>query len=191
MTPNSASTSYCSAVDFFSFYARTIAADMLKPAPEFPRPSYLAMIDPANPAAQKLQIHLNRGAGEIEAACAIAKRYEPEDLNALTGVSQVLLHGINAARCMWSLYQTLKPGSARMEECPGAKESWELLEELRDGQLIFGFFETMDAGLPSVVQAAPAKLVTPNVVGYAQRLFPNYGLNRLINGNQQRFGSGG
>lgn len=182
LTPNSSSSAYCTSVQFFDFYARSIVADMLKARPDCPRPSYLAMIDPNNPAGQKLLVHLKRGGGEIEAACGIAKRYLPEDLQALTGVSQTLLQGLNAARCVWSIYQTLKPGSARPDEIPGAKESAELLGALRDGEMIFGFLETQDAGLPDVQQAAPDQLLTPNVVGYAQRLFPNYGMNRLIGG---------
>ena len=147
-----------------------------------PRPSYLAMIDPANPAGARLVVHLNRGAGEIEAACGIAQRYLPLDLQALAGVSQILLQGLNAARSMWSMYQILKPGSARPDDVPGARESADLLKALRDGEMIFGFDETQESGLPTVQQAQPSQLLTPNVVGYAQRLFVNYGLNRLNGG---------
>lgn len=182
MTPNTSTTPYCSAEQFFDFYSRDIAADMLKVVPQAPRPSYLAMLDPNNPAGAKFLKHLKRGAGDIEAACGVAKRYQPADLNALTGVSQTFLQALNAARTMWSLYQTLKPGSARLEECPGATVSEEYLAELRDAKLIFGFMETMDAGLPSVVPPSPGRLVTPDVVSRAVRLFPNYGLNRLMGG---------
>ena len=182
MTPNSATSAYCNPVQFFDFYARELGADMLKANTGDPRPSYLAMIDNNNAAGVKLLVHLNRGAGEIEAACGIAKRYLPDDLQALTGVSLTLLRGLNAARALWSLYQNLKPGSARLEECPSAKESQELIKELRDGGMIFGFNETQDAGLPTVVQANPTSLLTPNVVSRALRLFPNYGMNRLLGG---------
>lgn len=183
-TPNTSSSAYCTAIQFFGFYARSLAADVLRATPESPRPSYLAMIDPANPAGQRLLQHLGKGAGEIEAACSIAHRYSPADLNALTGVSAHLLNGLNAARAMWSMYQILKPGSARPDEVPGAKESAELLKALRDGEMIFSFEETQDAGIPSVNQAEPAKLLTPNVVLRASRLFPNYGLNRLTGGGE-------
>ena len=182
LTPNSAATSYCTLVGFFDFYSKQIAADVLRKTSEMPRPSYLAMIDPLNPAGARLQRHLNRGAGEIEAACSIARRYQPADLAVLTGVSRDLLEGLNAARAMWSAYQILKPGSARPEEVPGAKESAELIKALRDGEAIFGFDETMEAGLPDTSPANPSQLLTPNVVGYAQRLFPFYGANRLLGG---------
>lgn len=174
-TPNSATTPYCSASQFFDFYSPPLAADVLRAAPEAPRPSYLAMLDPANPAGAKLLVFLSQGAGEIEAACGIARRYVPADLQALTGVSQTLLRGLNAARAMWGLYRRLKPGSARPDDCPGAKESFELLKALRDGEMVFGFDETQEAGLPSVQQANPGKLLTPNVVGKAYRLFGQFG----------------
>lgn len=178
MTSVSSATPYCSSVQFLTFYAPTIAADMLKARPESPRPSYLAMIDPNNPAGQRLMFFLGRGAGEIEAACSKGHRYDPLDLAALTGVSQTLLQGLNAARTMWALYQKLKPGSARPQDCPAAMESEAMLKELRDGNLIFTFAEVQDADLPSVQpQGNPQGLLTANVVSRAARIFPGYGLN--------------
>jgi hypothetical protein len=178
-TSNSSSSAYCSPEQFFTFYAPQLAADVLRAAPDAPRPSYLAMLDSANPAGAKLLTFLGKGAGEIEAACLVSSRYQPPDLLALTGVSLELLHGLNAARTMWALYQRLKPGSADPKQCPGAIESEALLDALRDNKRIFSFEETQAAGLPSINQASPGALLTPNVVGRAYRLFPQYGPNRL------------
>lgn len=183
-TPRTSSAAYVTAKQAMSFVARQLWADILRETPEQPRPSYLAMLDPANPAGDRLLYYLKEGAGEIEAACGVAKRYLPDDLNALTGVSAVLLQKLNTARALWTGYQFLKPATARPDECPGAKESAELLKMLRDGEMIFGFTESQDAGLPSVQEASPNLLVTPNVVGYATRLFPTYGLNRLTGGGE-------
>lgn len=180
-TSASATTPYVTAAQFFDFFSPQLASDVLRATPDAPRPSYLAMLDPTNPAGAKLLVFLSRGAGEIEAACAIARRYSPLDLQALRGMSQVLLRGLNAARSMWGLYQRLKPGSARPEDCPGAKESESLLRDLRDGQKVFTFEETMDAGLPEVQPANPNRLLTPNVISRAYRLFPGYGLNSVGN----------
>lgn len=171
-TTASSTTPYCSAEKFFQFFAPQLAADVLRATPDAPRPSYMAMLDSTNPAGAKLLVFLSRGAGEIEAVCAIARRYSPADLQALSGMSATLLQGLNAARTMWALYQRLKPGSARPEDCPGAKESEAMLRDLRDGQKIFTFEETMDAGLPSVQPADANRLLTPNVVSRAYRLFP-------------------
>lgn len=183
MTPSSSATPYCSAAEFFDFYTQPLAADMLKSDPDGPRPSYLAMLDSTNPAGAKLLNALRRGAGEIESVCQIAARYTAADLLALDGMSAVLLKGLNAARAMWSIYQRLKPGSAKPEDVPGAKESFELLKDLRDGAKVFSYEEVQDAGLPSVQPPSPQNLQTPNVVGRAYRLFPGYGLNSRIWGN--------
>lgn len=178
-TPLSSSDAYCDAATLLRFVAPQIMADVLRSTPEAPRPSYLAMIDPANPAGQRLLTYLQAGAGEIEAKCFVSKRYVPADLQALTGVARVFLQRLNAARAVWQAYQYLKPGSARPEDCPGAKESAEYLDLLGRGEAIFGLVETMRAGLPSVVQAQPNRLLTPNIVGLSYRLLPNYGQNRL------------
>lgn len=172
---NSSDVAYCTPAEMLLCYAPSIVADMLKPptVPTAPPPSYLAMIYPTHPACIKLTFHLKVGAGEIESACAIAKRYTPNDLAALTGVSQVLLKKLNAARGMWSLCQELKPLTAQPDVVPMAAESGELLKELRDGMKIFTFEETQDAGLPSVVPPNPAMLVTGNVISRAARLFPD------------------
>lgn len=177
MTPNSSAAPYCTAVQFFDFYARQLAADMLRASPDGPRPSYLSMIDPQNPVGARLNYFLGKGAGEIEAACTKGHRYNPADLNALNGMSAVLLQGLNAARAMWGLYQRLKPGSARPQDCPAAAESEAMLKELRDGNMIFAFAETQDADLVGVQPPNPSQLVTANVVARAYRLFPGYGSN--------------
>lgn len=186
-TPLSSTAAYVTAPQFFTFYAYQIAADMLKAQPEAPRPSYLAMIDPANPAAVRLLVFLNAGAGEIESACSVSARYSPDDLNALTGVSRILLQKLNAARAMWLLTQKLKPGTARPDDVPGAVESAKLIEDLRNGERIFSFVESAGAGLPSVNPPAPRQLITGFVVGRAARLFPSYGVNSPFGVNNPFF----
>lgn len=181
-TTNSSSVPYCSAPQFFTFYAYQLCADMLRAQPEAPRPSQLAMLDPTNPAGQKLLSFLQLGAGEIEAACSVSARYSPADLNALGGVSQVTLQRLNAARTMWAIYQRLKPGTARPDEIPFAVESEKLLENLRNGERVFSFVETQQAGLPSVNPPDPTLLITGNIVGRASRLFPGYGNTGLNSG---------
>ncbi len=172
-TPNSAASSYISPENFLLCYSPSIVGDMLRARPSYPRPSYLAMTDPDNPAGEKLQYHLDAGAGEIEAHCAVAQRYTPQDLDALTGVSQHELWKLNAARGMWSLFHFLKPITGRPDDVPFAKESWEILKMLAIGELIFGFVESMAAGLPSVQPANTRMLVTPNVLQrVGPRLFP-------------------
>ena len=182
-TPNSTATPYISAADFLLCYSQSIVGDMLRASPQSPPPSYLAILDTTNPAGAKLDFHLKIGAGDIEAACAVSRRYTPEDLAALTGASQTLLKKLNAARGMWSLTQFLKPMTARLEDVPYAKESAEIIQLLCDGARIFGFDESMDAGLPSVQAPSQSQLVTPNALGYvAPRLFPGTQFGRYYGG---------
>lgn len=182
-TPNSADTPYVTHAEVLDFYAKDIIADLLRtPQLNYPPPSYLAILDPDNYAYKKLLKHMMTGAGQIEAACGIAKRYDKLDLQALTGASAALLQKLNAGLAVWSLSQLMKPMTARVEDVPMAAECMKLLEELRDGAMIFSYYETQEAGLPKVIEANPGRLLTPNVVGQAIRLFPNYGLNRLVGG---------
>ena len=178
LTPNSSDVSYCSARQLLYCYTQEIVADLCRISPKAPPPSYLALLDSRNPAGARLLKHLKIGAGEIEGWCGVARRYTKDDLAALTGVSLELLIKLNAARGFWSLCNYLKPISARPEEVPFAKESYELLKLLGEGQMIFSYYETQGAGLPSVNEAQPSQLVTPNVVSYAKRLFPLAGLSR-------------
>lgn len=178
-TPNTSTTPYVTNAQTLEMVAPSILADMLRRSPAAPPPSYLAMADTNNPAGARLYRHLSIGAGEIEAACTVARRYDPEDLAALEGMSRALLQKLNAARGFWSLAQYLKPLTARPEEVPGATESYELLKLLQAGEWIFGLLEAANAGLPTVNPAQPTQLLTPNVVGYARRLFPNFGINRI------------
>lgn len=182
-TPNSADTPYVTHAQLLEFYSKDIVADLLRtPQLNYPPPSYLAILDSNNYAYQKLLKHLMTGAGQIEAACGIARRYSKLDLQALTGASAALLQKLNAGLGIWSLSQLMKPMTARPDDVPMATECMKLLEALRDGAMIFSFTETQEAGLPKVVEANPGRLLTPNVVGQAIRLFPNYGLNRLVGG---------
>lgn len=178
-TPVSASAPYVSAEMTLELFSQGILGDMLRATPSAPPPSYLAIVDPNNPAGARLFKHLKVGAGEIEAACYVARRYSPDDLNALTGVSQLFLQKLNAARGFWSLAQYLKPMTARPDEVPFAAESLECLKLLQAGEWIFGLRESAEAGLPHVNPPNPSRLLTPTAVGRAYRLFPNYGPNRI------------
>ena len=178
-TPDSSPDPYVTPAAALEMYTQAIVADALRPTPAAPPPSYLAILNANSVAGARWLRHLRVGAGEIEAACTVARRYSPADLRALTGVSRDLLEKLNAARGFWSLMQYLKPMTARPEEVPMAKESWELLKLLQAGEWVFGFLESQEAGLPSVNPAQSTRLLTPNVVGYARRLFPGYGPNRI------------
>lgn len=178
-TPQSSAAPYATPGQLLKCYAKGIVADLCRVSPSSPPPSYLALVDYRNnPAGKRLYRHLMIGAGEIESYCGVSKRYTRDDLQALTGVSKELLVKLNCARAFWSLANYLKPITSRPEDVPFAKESWELLQLLRTGEAIFSFVETQEAGLPEANPAVPDKLITPNVVDYAGRLFPLAGIGR-------------
>lgn len=193
-TPHTTDVPFAKAQDVLACYAQGIVADLCRVTPNSPPPSYLALLDNTNPAGKRLYKHMQIGAGEIQSFCSVSKRYTVEDLQALTGVSQELLIKLNCARAFWSLANYLKPITSRPEDVPFAKESYDLLILLRDGERIFSFYESESAGLPTVNEAQPSQLITPNVVGYARRLFPLAGLNRngpWVNQNSGNRGGGG
>jgi hypothetical protein len=83
--------------------------------------------------------------GELEAACLVSQRYQPVDLAALTGVAQARLYRL-LYRLMVLLAYERRPD--RQLEQPWLQEKVEQdLQALREGQRIFSFTETQDAGL--------------------------------------------
>jgi len=89
---------------------------------------------------------LNWASGEIESACLVANKYQPADLNALTGMSQASLVGLCCDLAFWKLLGRRYPTMAITEEYRSAMEK---LDRLRLGERIFGIQANMDAGLPS------------------------------------------
>lgn len=179
-TPLSTDTSYCSASDLFVYHDSNQCADYLRQGNDA-RPSLLEMLDSTTTVGARLLRFLLAGSGRIEAVCLIGRRYVPLDLQELTGASLEMLKKLNADLSFWQLAQRRNPGTADPKTVPGALEALEMLKALRDGETVFGFEETADAGLPDVIQAIPDRLLTPNTVKRARRVFPRSGPNALDN----------
>lgn len=167
----------------FVYHDPNQVGDMLRIG-DNPRPSIADMLNSTTPAGGVLYQFMLAGAGRIESVCLIGRRYVPLDLQALTGASQQMLVKLNCDVSFWMLNQRRQPVSSDPRNVPGALEAVELMKALRDGEAIFGFQESADAGLPEVVQASPNALLTPNVVRQAIRLFPYTYPNNLLNGGQ-------
>lgn len=184
LTPQSTTSPYCTVTDLFVYHDPDQVADMLRTG-SAPRPSFAAMNDPTSAAGVLLNRFLLSGSGRVESTCAVANRYKPVDLAALIGsgtAGEQILIKLVADLCFWQLCQRRQPATADIKNTPGAAEAFEYLKQLANGDCIFGFVESGNAGLPTVQEAAPNQLLTPNVVTTAIRLFPNYGLNRLLGG---------
>jgi hypothetical protein len=181
-TPLSATTPYCSVADLFVYHDSDQVADALRQG-NAARPSLAAMADPTSEAGGRLLRFLLAASGRLEAVCLIGRRYVPEDLQALTGASLEMLKKLVADLAFWQLAQRRQPGTADPKTVPGALEALEMLKALRDGETVFGFEETADAGLPDVIPARPDLLLTPNAVGRARRIFPFSGPNAADTGD--------
>lgn len=184
-TINSTTVPYCSASELFLYHDPNQCADMVVDGDD-PRPTVGEMSDPDNKYGAMVLRFRRAASGRVESACLVAKMYTPEDLQELydptdsandNTASREVLVKLTADICFWMLCQRRQPNAGDPRNVPGAVEANELLDALRDGQRIFSFTETQDAGLPSVVPPNPSALVTPNVVGKATRLFPGYGMN--------------
>lgn len=122
--------------------------------------------------------HLKAASGLLEAACLKGGRYTPTDLAALTGNSMELLKRIVCwlAIASMSRFKTRTKGDD--EEIHWAQD---VLQALADGERIFAFQETMDAGIPDNVQMAPpnSQQEADRVSVQAERLFGQRLSNRL------------
>ena len=178
---------YCTADDMFLYHDPQQIADLLRDGDD-PRPTTGEMSDSTNKYGAMLLRFMRVASGRVESACMVAKMYTVEDLqelydpvdsaNAATASREILIKLV-ADLCFWMLSQRRQPNAGDPRNVPGAVEANELLNQLRDGERIFSFTETQEAGLPSVNPPDPSRLVTPNVISKAYRLFPGYSLNAL------------
>lgn len=162
-------------------------ADMLRVG-QTPRPSVSDMLNPNTVVGATLARILLSAAGRIEGRCLVGKRYQPDDLRALVdagGSAAEILIKLNADLAFWMLCQRRQPNASDPKNVPGAAEAYEYLKALGEGEAIFGFRESAEAGLPTANPPDAPKLITPNAVARAYRLFPTYQLG------QQNYGGGG
>jgi hypothetical protein len=174
-TPLSTATPYCTNVQFFQFYKSGAVRDTLRVTPDSPPPSLMAMQDATNPAGAMLLTHLQGASGVVESNCQVGNRYLPVDLQALTGATQTLLQRITASWAMWTLYQSLKPGAAKIDDSPGASWAQEMLNHLAKGDRIFSTIQAGAAGLPSIVPTTAPDGGPKGLVRRANPVFGTHG----------------
>lgn len=87
---------------------------------------------------------LARASGEVESACMVGSRYNPEDLQALTGNGRALLVGLVCDLAYGFLRQRRGIAEPHGEAFEIAKKT---LDELSEGKKIFPFSESEQAGL--------------------------------------------
>ncbi len=176
-TPLTSAAPYCSAEAFFDYHDAEAVADLLRDK-DAPRPVLAALKLSTNPLGAKLLRFLLAATGEIESAALEGKRYTPADLAALTGSAKEFLVRLTADVAFWRLSRRRQPLSADSKRVPGADDVEQTLQKLKDGERIFGFIESADAGLDQAIQSrietAPTYEPDP-VTKRARTLFGTHG----------------
>lgn len=160
-TPLSSATSYCTGAQFLMFYDPTAVAMLLSD-------DGTPVADPENDPT--LAEFLQSASGKVEAACLVGGKYAPEDLAALTGNMAGFLAQLVADLAWGPLYR--RRPNFTPAEIPSEKEANQLLNALGAGTKIFGFVETVDAGVLELDEETTADVEERNMVTFqAQRYF--------------------
>lgn len=168
LTPNSAASSYATPADMLVHYDIRTVADLVND--QGTRTGGSPNPIPASVEANTTLIKImNAAAGIIEAACLRSVRYAVADLQALTGCSKEFLIQINCDLAMGLLYRR-RPDKGQIPPFFTAAMAW--LEQLANGEAVFAFAETEDAGLPrAYVETAQDVIERSMVAQQACRYF--------------------
>lgn len=146
LTPNTTSTPYITASDLFRFVDWRVIADLVSDDDTAPRPTRAALADAGTDEGAVVVEHLLAASGELETACLAGGRYDPEDIQAMSGAGLRYLKRLVASLTFWSLAQKREPASADPDKVAGAGATLAVLEQLRKGERILPFAETQAAG---------------------------------------------
>lgn len=149
-TPVGTAAPYLTAAELWAFVAPEVVGDSLRADADGPRPSRRALQDITRGPGLALYDLLLAASGEVNAAALAGKRYQVADLLALTGADRRHLLRVTAGLAAFLAASRLKPGTADPKLIPGVQFAWDELKRLRDGEHVFGFLETQEAGLPRV-----------------------------------------
>lgn len=162
-TSNSSSSAYAQPADLLVYLDARMTGDLVNDQGIMLTPTAIL----TDPTVAK---HLLRASGRLEAICLKGRRYQPADLQALTGASREYMIWVVCGLAL----ESLRWRRANLEEIaqPFAKELSLVLDELANGKQVFGFLETEAAGLPdhSVITGADLYGI-PSLVSNMDRYF--------------------
>lgn len=185
MTPASSTSSFCNPTQFVTVYDWRTIAELLSDT-DVALTNQAAVI--ASPILAEL---LMEGAGQIEMATSIGNRYKvytdgtPSDLMALAATSTVSgarLRRLNASITLEYCWR--RRPDKEMPPMPEFEESALTLKALSEGEAVFGFAESAQAGLTSEQKDTPTdvqnrnmpSLIAGNLFGRrTNRIWPNGG----------------
>lgn len=146
MTPDSATGSYLTAADFLKRFDVRTTGQLC--ADDNTQPDATALEDSNTVYGANLLAALQGASGQLESALFVSNMYAYADLQSLTGVSLEYLKDIVAGLTVRRLYYRrggLKPSDLAEERYQQAMEA---IQKLHNGEAIFSFVQTGDAGLP-------------------------------------------
>lgn len=129
---------------------------------------------------------LMEAAGQIEMATSRGNRYQPADLTTLAAVTinpspTVMgsrLRRLNAAIAMEYLWR--RRPDKEMPPMPEFEEAQLMLKALEDGEVIFGFQQSMDAGVMQDYKETPQDVEARNLPSFVAQNFFGRRNNRLL-----------
>lgn len=137
-TSRTSSTSYCSASELLKRVDRRTVARLCSD-------TTTPVVDAQLEGNANLDAALLGASGEVEAACLVGERYSPTDLALLEGAALAFLQDIVAGLAITRLYR--RRPNPEMKEPAIAAEARAMLQQIRDGERIFGTDEHADAGV--------------------------------------------
>lgn len=174
LTPNSAANPFCMPTDFVVIFDWRTIAELLSDT-DAALTNQAAVIN--SPILNTL---LMQGAGQIEMATSRGNRYQPSDLTTLAASGTVAgqrLKRLNAAITMEMCWR--RRPDKEMPPMPEFDEAEAILGALENGEKVFGFVETMNAGMLQEYEETGRDVRSRNLPSYiAQNLFGRRG-NRI------------
>jgi len=163
-TVTSAKTPYCSPAMLAQFYDWRPIARLCQDSQTDPDMTYQQFLTSANVAGL-----LSSASGEAEGAFFRAYRLVAADLVALAGTNAGdYLSNLVAGLAVWGAYQRRTDFRPVPE---GAQEAKQQIQALGNGDKIFGFLETAQAGLWDVKPETPEDIQARNGVIYQARAY--------------------
>lgn len=171
-TPSSAATAYATTADWSKRHDVRVLAQLASDT------DYPIGEDAASLAASaRLSTCLRGASGEVEAACMAGRRYTPEILAQLTGVSLEFLKDIVCNQALIRLYRARPDVLGPVP--PLYTEYQQQLARLNSGEWVFGIIESQKASnISNHVERASEVEARNLVVVQARRMFGRRG-NRL------------
>ena len=162
LTPSGGSSSYATVADFKLRYDIRALGQLVKDDNTIAPGTALD-------SDAVIAFELQAASGLVESACQVGSRYNPEDLQSLSGNSRAFLVSIVCDLAYGSLRQ--RRGYPE-EYTPAYKEALRQLQLLQSGESIFPFQQAEDAGLASNrLRSFAEKLRQPWASAHLRRAF--------------------